>query len=139
MLTNTVTSNEIKDLNWRAWTPKRGEIYLVDLGQEGTGSEQKGLRPFLILSNNIGNAMGSIVVGMPITSKNKGLYKIHVPVGGESGIKLNSFILTEHIRSISKKRFFNKDGIAIKLGQLNNKKLVEVEEALKFELGFISQ
>ena len=133
MLTQTIQ----QQTDWLSWKPKRGEIYLVNLGNEGVGSEQKGLRPFVILSNNIGNSMGNIVVGLPISSRNKGLPKIHVPVGHESGIKQDSYLLTEHIRSISKGRFFTR-GNPVMVGQLTEKKLKETEEAIKFELGFIS-
>lgn len=124
---------------WRSWCPRRGEIFLCELGNIGNiGSEQKNLRPFVILSNNVGNAMGSILVGCSITSRNKKmLHKIHVKVGKEEGLKLdNSFIMTEHIRSVDKIRFFINNNYPIKVGELSCQKLKMVEEAIMFELGF---
>ena len=115
--------------SWKNWFPKRGEIYLVDLGQENNlDSEQRGLRPFAITSNNIGNMAGTILVGCSITTKNKALRNIHVPVGKEEGLKFDNYILTEHIRSVSKRRFFI-NGVA-------TNKLKELEKAIMFELGF---
>ena len=123
-------------LNWEAWSPKRGEIYLVDLG-EGMDCEQRGLRPFVILSNDVGNTMASILTGASITTRKKGLPKIHVSVGRESGLKNDSFILCEHIRTISKRRFFSR-GNPVFVGSLPKNKVIELESAIKFELGFIT-
>jgi mRNA-degrading endonuclease toxin of MazEF toxin-antitoxin module len=82
--------------------------------------------------------MGSILVGCSITSRNKKmLHKIHVKVGKEEGLKLdNSFIMTEHIRSVDKIRFFINNNYPIKVGELSCQKLKMVEEAIMFELGF---
>ena len=123
-------------LNWEAWSPKRGEIYLVDLG-EGMDCEQRNLRPCVILSNDLGNKMSSILTIAPITTKGKHLPKIHVPVGNESGLKMSSYILTEHIRTISKRRFFSR-GNPVYVGVLSKNKIIELESAIRFELGFIT-
>lgn len=116
--------------------PKRGEIYLVDLG-DTIDSEMAGLRPFLILSNNIGNRNASIVSGAPITSRNKCL-PIHVLVSKKHGLKIDSYVLTEHIRSISKRRFFAKDNVPVLMGCLSVNKMFEVENAIRLELGISS-
>ncbi|MFA5557869.1 MAG: type II toxin-antitoxin system PemK/MazF family toxin [Methanofastidiosum sp.] len=121
--------------DWQLWKPQRGEIYLVDLG-DNMDSEQSGLRPVLIISNNIGNSQGSIVVIVPLSSRNKNM-PTHVPVDQRYGVKVESYILTEHIRSISKRRFFAK-GKPVLIGMLPLKKMAQVEEAIKVELGMIS-
>jgi mRNA interferase MazF len=126
-----------ENLSWQSWKPKRGEIYLVDLGNDSIDCEQKGLRPALILSNNIGNTMGSIVTIAPVTTRNKGIPKIHVPVGQESGVRFDSYILTEHIRSISKRRFWSR-GTPMLLGKVTERKIIDVENAIRVELGFLS-
>ncbi len=124
-------------LDWKIWAPKRGEIYLLNLGNEKSNidSEQRGTRPFVILSNNVGNTMSTIITGAPISTRKKHLPKLHVPVGKESGLKMQSYILTEHIRTISKRRFFV-NGNIIFLGQLKKDKIIEVENTIKFTLGF---
>jgi len=122
--------------DWRNWKPKRGEIYLVDLG-DNMDSEQSGLRPVLIISNDMGNSQGSIVVIVPMTSRNRNL-PVHVPVSKQYGVKVDSYILTEHIRSISKRRFFTKGNSPVLVGMLTVKKMTQVEEAIKVELGMTS-
>ena len=125
-----------RELDWRKWCPKRGEIYLISL-EDSIGAEQKNLRPFALLSNNVGNAMGSILVGCSISSRDKGLNRIHIKVGKKEGLKLdNSYIMVEHIRSVDKRRFFIGDNYPMKVGELSNEKLKMVEEAIMFELGF---
>lgn len=119
--------------NWKSWQPLRGEIYMVNLGDDNLDSEQNGLRPFVILSNNIGNKMGDIVVGCPLTSKRKPIPKIHVKIPKEYGLKMDSYVLTEHIRSVSKRRFFTK-GKPIFITKLTEDKLADIKEAVMFEL-----
>jgi len=123
-------------LNWEKWIPKRGEIYLVDLGnEENMDCEQRGVRPAVILSNDVGNRMSSIVTIAPISTRKKGL-RIHVPVGRETGLKADSFVLTEHIRTVSKRRFFNNNPVLI--GILPQRKIKELEDTIKLELGFVT-
>ena len=121
---------------WQTWIPKRGEIYLVDLGEDTIDCEQRGTRPVVVLSNNIANQHSSIVTIAPLTTRCK-LLPVHVLVGQESGIKFNSYILTEHIKSISKRRFFTK-GNPIYVGKLPAHKLIELESATKIQLGLTS-
>ena len=116
------------------WYPRRGEIYYCDLSNS-IGSEQNGIRPFLILTNNKGNKYAPVVSGVPITTKKKFIARIHVPIGKEYGLKLNSFALTEHIRSIAKERFFI-NGEPIPIGFVPEYKIIDVERAVCFNLGF---
>lgn len=120
--------------NWKSWKPLRGEVYLVKL--DGIDSEQGGIRPAVIMSNNVGNKMGGIVTIVPMTSKTKKFMRnIHVPVNGEHGVKQDSILMTEHLRSISKQRFFFQ-GTPKKITKLPEFKITELEKAIKFELGF---
>lgn len=118
------------------WKPNRGEIYLADLGRT-LDSEQSGIRPVLIVSNNIGNRNSSIVTIVPLTTKNKCL-PVHVNISTKYGLKTNSCALTEHTRSISKRRFFLRGNKPIRIAQLPANKMIEVEEAIRIELGMIS-
>lgn len=124
-----------ENIDWKSWCPKRGEIFLANL--QGIDSEEKGLRPVLIISNNIGNKYSSIVTICPITSKSRPLSRIHIRVGKEEGLKFSSYILCEHIKSVSKSIFFGVvDIYPVKVGELSVQKLSEVEEGILFELGF---
>ena len=125
----------LHSIAWESWFPHRGEIYLVDLG-ENMDCEQGNVRPAVILSNNRGNQRGSIVVIAPLTSRNKTL-PVHVSVGQESGIRYDSYILCEHIRSVSKRRFCTR-GNPVYVGKLPEYKLIELEIAIKTELGLTS-
>ncbi len=122
-----------ENINWKTWKPQRSEIYLVDLGTDNLGCEQNGLRPAVIISNNIGNSMGSIVVIAPLTTAPKKL-PIHVKIGRECGLTKDSYILTEHIRSISKERFFSRSRNPVFIGSLSLKKQKELQDAIKIEL-----
>lgn len=83
----------------------RGEIYYIDFG-DGVGSEQRGYRPAVIISNNIGNRNSTTVIVAAITTlrPNKVKLPTHVYVGTETGLDNPSIILLEQIRTISKER-----------------------------------
>ena len=84
---------------------QRGEIYLADLG-EGVGSEQKGVRPVLIVQNNRGNKYSPTVTVLPITTKihkSSGL-PTHVIIDGMGGLKEKSATIAEQIVTIDKTR-----------------------------------
>lgn len=88
---------------------RRGEIYFADLG-EGVGSEQQGIRPVVILQNDIGNKYSPTTIVALITSMTK---KLDLPVHMEldkkdSLLPQNSVILLEQIRTIDKKRLIRK-------------------------------
>lgn len=83
---------------------QRGDIYYADLG-ERLGSEQSGLRPVLIIQNNVGNLHSPTVIVSPLTSKlNKARMPTHVRVGARFGLTANSLILFEQIMTIDKQR-----------------------------------
>lgn len=130
MLTNTVTSNR---LNWRSWKPQRGDVYLVDLG-EGMGSEQKHLRPVVVVSNNKNNIFSSVISVTPLTSKRKNELPVHVKLGIKDGIKTESILCAEQTRSIDKSRAFI-NGNVLKITQLSEEKIKEVDLAIKIQLG----
>ena len=109
---------------------KRGEIYLVDLSPV-VGSEQGGLRPALILQNDIGNKYSPTTIIASITSK---LHKAKLPthielLASESTLKYDSVILCEQIRTIDKCRL--KDKIAF----VTEEKIKEIEKAVALSLG----
>ncbi|WP_028274890.1 type II toxin-antitoxin system PemK/MazF family toxin [Atopococcus tabaci] len=88
---------------------KRGDVYYADLSPV-IGSEQGGLRPVLIIQNNIGNRYSPTVIVAAITTKiQKGKMPTHVDVSAsEHGLEKDSVILLEQIRTIDKQRLRNK-------------------------------
>ncbi len=123
-----------EDKTWREWTPKRGEVYFCDLGYN-LDCEQSGSRPVLVIQNDIGNKYSPTVVVIPISTANKKMSnKIHVFVPKEYGLDRDSYILTEQIRVVSKRRFFC-NSVPWKLTELPGDKIKEVQNALEFELG----
>lgn len=91
---------------------KRGEMYYADLSPV-IGSEQGGIRPVLIIQNDIGNKYSPTVIAAAITSqttKNKLPTHININSSREYGLVKNSVILTEQIRTIDKSRLKEKIG-----------------------------
>lgn len=91
---------------------KRGEIYFAEM-EIGCGSEQNGYRPVIILQNDIGNEYSQTTIVAPVTSKPKKNIPTHVLIKKhESGMKEDSTILLEHIRTIDKSRIVSYIGCA---------------------------
>ena len=89
---------------------KRGDIFYADLSPV-VGSEQGGVRPVLVVQNDIGNKYSPTVIIAAITSQmNKVKLPTHVEVSAEFGLPKNSVVLLEQIRTIDKKRLREKDG-----------------------------
>ena len=113
-------------------TVKRGDIYYADLSPV-VGSEQGGLRPVLIIQNDVGNRYSPTIIVAAITSKtDKAKLPTHIALQGERhGLQKDSVILLEQIRTIDKKR------LKEKLGGLNDILMTKVENALRVSLGCI--
>ena len=108
----------------------RGEIYYTDFG-DGMGSEQKGYRPAVIISNDIGNRHSTTVIVAAITSlrPNKPKLPTHVYVGAETGLDNPSIILLEQIRTISRDRLDDY------VGRLSKDQLEALWHALAISIG----
>ena len=99
---------------------KRGDLFYAALDETYVGSEQTGVRPVVILQNNIGNEYSPTVIVAPITSKvnSKSIIPTHVYIKGyKNRLKQNSLILTEQIRAIDKQRLRYYIG-ALDIGEL---------------------
>ncbi len=109
---------------------KRGDIYYADLSPV-IGSEQGGVRPVLIVQNDIGNKYSPTVIAAAITSQiNKAKLPTHIEIGGqEYGLAKDSVILLEQIRTIDKKR------LREKIGHLDDDLMVKVNDALGVSFG----
>ena len=90
---------------------KRGDMFYADLSPV-VGSEQGGIRPVLIIQNDLGNKYSPTVIAAAITSQtNKTKLPTHIELGENmSGLKSNSVVLAEQIRTIDKSRLKEKIG-----------------------------
>jgi mRNA interferase MazF len=111
---------------------KRGYIFYADLSPV-VGSEQGGVRPVLIIQNNVGNKFSPTVIVAAITAKiDKAKLPTHVEISAsEYDLERNSVILLEQIRTIDKQRLQHK------ITELDDKAMGSVDEALKISLGLI--
>ena len=108
---------------------KRGDIYYADLSP-GVGSEQGGIRPVLIIQNDVGNRYSPTVICAAITSRmNKAKLPTHIEIDSRRcQIMKDSVILLEQIRTIDKQRL--KDMI----GHLDKERMRSVDEAIRVSL-----
>lgn len=90
---------------------KRGDMFYADLSPV-VGSEQGGIRPVLIIQNDMGNKYSPTVIAAAITSQiNKNKLPTHIEIDSdEFGLKSDSVVLTEQIRTIDKSRLKEKIG-----------------------------
>ncbi len=110
---------------------KRGDIFYADLSPV-IGSEQGGVRPVLIVQNDVGNRYSPTVIVAAITSQiNKAKLPTHIEISGlEYGLSKDSVILLEQIRTVDKKR------LREKIGRLNDEVMTDVDIAMKISFGF---
>jgi mRNA interferase MazF len=108
----------------------RGDIIYADLSPV-IGSEQGGVRPVLIVQNDIGNKYSPTVIAAAITSQiNKAKLPTHIEISAdEYGLPKDSVILLEQIRTIDKKR------LKEKIGHLSDDLMIRVNEALSISFG----
>lgn len=107
---------------------KRGEVWMANFNP-GRGSEQKGIRPALIIQNDIGNQYASTTIITAITTTIK-KYPVTVLITqGTGGLKENSMVNLAQVLTIDKGRLIKK------LGRLEEDKMSEVDEAIKVSLG----
>jgi len=111
-------------------TVKRGDIYYADLSPV-VGSEQGGVRPVLIVQNDVGNRYSPTVIAAAITSKmGKTRLPTHIDVYADRvGLAKDSVILLEQIRTIDKKR------LGEKMGHLDDTVMAEVDNAISVSFG----
>lgn len=111
-------------------TPKifRGQIYYADLSPV-VGSEQGGMRPVLIIQNNLGNKHAPTTIVAPITSKfSKKILPTHIELTGLDNLR-NSVVLCEQIRVIDKQR------LRTYMCEVPPEIMALVDEAIKISLG----
>ena len=111
---------------------KRGDMYYADLSPV-VGSEQGGIRPVLIIQNNVGNKYSPTVIAAAITSQtSKSRLPTHINIDSHDfGLMKNSVILTEQIRTIDKSRLMEK------IGQIDEETMIQVNSALGISFGIV--
>ena len=109
---------------------KRGDIFYADLSPV-IGSEQGGIRPVVIIQNDLGNRYSPTVIVAAITSQiNKAKLPTHVEISSEVyGLNKDSVILLEQIRTVDKKR------LREKIGHMTDEDMKKVMEALIISMG----
>ena len=109
---------------------KRGEIYYADLSPV-VGSEQGGVRPVLIVQNDVGNKFSPTVIAAAITSQTgKARLPTHIELNAQSvGLSRDSVILLEQIRTIDKSR------LRERMGKLDENTMTKVDNAIAVSFG----
>lgn len=107
----------------------RGDIFYADLSPV-VGSEQSGIRPILVVQNDIGNKYSPTIIAVAITSKIKNKMPTHIEIDGSKyGLDKKSVILAEQIRTLDKKR------LKEKVGSLDKDTLNKVKHAIEISCG----
>ncbi|MCL2107078.1 MAG: type II toxin-antitoxin system PemK/MazF family toxin [Oscillospiraceae bacterium] len=111
-------------------TVKRGDIFYADLSPV-VGSEQGGIRPVLIVQNDVGNKFSPTVIAAAITSQK---YKTDLPThikvdAAGSGLARDSIVLLEQVRTLDKRR------LKERMGNLESRDMQRVDRALTVSLG----
>ena len=109
---------------------RRGELYYADLSPV-VGSEQGGVRPVLVVQNDVGNKYSPTVIAAAVTSKmTKAKLPTHIEIAGRSyGLQKDSVILLEQIRTLDKRR------LREKMGRLDEKVMHQVDAAIAVSFG----
>ena len=109
---------------------KRGDIFYADLSPV-VGSEQGGVRPVLVVQNDVGNKFSPTVIISAITSQiNKAKLPTHIEItADEYGLAKDSVILLEQIRTIDKKR------LKERIGRLDDELMQMLDDALTISFG----
>ena len=113
---------------------KRGELYYADLSPV-VGSEQGGVRPVLVVQNDVGNKYSPTVIAAAVTSRiNKAKLPTHIELNAvDYGLSKDSVVLLEQIRTLDKKR------LKERIGELPLQTMKKVNVALLISLGFSEQ
>ncbi|HIY09594.1 MAG TPA: type II toxin-antitoxin system PemK/MazF family toxin [Firmicutes bacterium] len=114
-------------------TVKRGEIYYADLSPV-VGSEQGGIRPVLIVQNDLGNRYSPTVIAAAITSqRDKSKLPTHIELSSRScGLSRDSVVLLEQVRTLDKRR------LKERMGRLDEDAMAKIDRALSVSFGLRS-
>ena len=114
-----------------AWVYRRGDIYLANLGTP-VGSQQGGVRPIILLQNDVGNYFSPTVTLVPLTTKidKKKKQPTHFFLKKARGLRMPSMVLCEQIGTCDKRCIIRY------LGRVSNGQMRGIDEAVKVQLGY---
>ena len=107
---------------------KRGDIFYADLDPI-IGSEQGGIRPVLVVQNNVGNRYSPTVVVLPVSSAKKDYLPTHIHICGSKMLPKDSIVLAEQIRTIDRNR------LKSYVGSVGFEIMKKVDKAVKISIG----
>ncbi|MBR5520295.1 MAG: type II toxin-antitoxin system PemK/MazF family toxin [Clostridia bacterium] len=115
-------------------TVRRGDIYYADLSPV-VGSEQGGVRPVLIVQNDVGNRHSPTVIAAAITSQTgKARLPTHIELAAQSyGLSRDSVVLLEQIRTIDKKR------LKERMGRVDDGMMDKIDTAIAVSFGLVNE
>ena len=112
---------------------RRGDLFYADLNPV-VGSEQGGIRPVLVIQNDVGNHFSPTVVAAAITSrKAKNSLPTHILLENVPGLAPTSLLLLEQLRTIDRKRLRGY------IGRISKEKMLEVDAALAISIGIVKK
>lgn len=116
-------------MNKKTWQVRKGEIYYAEL--TGTvGSEQSGIRPALIVQNDVGNKHSPTTIIASLTSQtDKPTLPTHLKLDWHFGLQKDSIVMMEQIRTIDKSRLLNY------IGKLDDSTVELVDDCLRISFG----
>lgn len=106
---------------------RRGDIYYADL-RPAVGSEQTGIRPVLVIQNDVGNRHSPTIICAALTAQNRPM-PTHVTLPPRGGLREESIVTLEQIRTIDKKR------LKVKIAECSEDEMQEVDRGLIVSLG----
>jgi mRNA interferase MazF len=113
---------------------RRGDVWQVDF-RTGYGSVQGGIRPAVIVQNNVGNFHSNTLLVVPFTTQKKTCIPTHrtIASSGSNGLSRDSILLAEQIMTIDKRQ------LMYKRGQLSFQEILDVNEAICISLDILHQ
>lgn len=107
---------------------KRGDIFYADLDPI-IGSEQGGIRPVIVVQNNVGNKYSPTLVVLPLSAAKKPFLPTHIHICGSKLLSKNSIVLAEQIRTIDRNRLLRY------VGSVGLEIMEKVDKAVKISIG----
>ena len=107
---------------------KRGDIFYADLDPI-IGSEQGGIRPVLVVQNNVGNKYSPTIVVLPLSAAKKHDLPTHIRICGSKMLPKDSIVLAEQIRTIDRDRLLRY------VGSVGLEVMEKVDKAVKISIG----
>lgn len=108
---------------------RRGQVFYADLG-DGIGSEQQGIRPVVVVQNNVGNRFSPTIIVASLTSKMKKIkLPTHIRIKCNDDLDENSIVLLEQIRAIDKRRLKQYKC------ELSKEDMINISKGIKKNLG----